>query len=181
MKNQAKSIKHLLIACLLLDLILFAACQHKSDTSTGSKIIVSGCMDPQALNYNPAAEISTSCTYTTSAFAGKYYMTDTLIAFKHDLTRGWYDTSVSHFNINVCPAGNDSMHFDTIVRCLICSSSNISVSGTSGIFSFTNDNYPVSYGGIGHFSHDTLILKYGTDPSGGIDGTYTHKAFGKKQ
>ena len=179
MKKQTQSLKSLLIACLVLDLFLFAACQHKSGTS--SKPIVSGCTDPSALNYNPAAQISTSCTYTTSVYAGTYYMTDTLIAFKHDVTRGWYDTSVSHFNITVCPVGNDSMHFDKIVRCPFCASDNIPVAQSNGGFSFIDNNYPVNYGGSGHFSHDTLILNYGTTPSGGIDGTYWHKAFGIKQ
>lgn len=180
MKNQSKSLKSLLITCLVLDLFLFAACQHKSN-STNSQILVSGCKDPTALNYNPHAEISTSCTYTTSVFAGTYYMTDTLISFRHDLTRGWYDTSVSHFDITVCPVGNDSMHFDKIVRCPFCASENISVGGTECSFSFINNDYPVTYGGSGYFTHDTLILNYGTTPWGGIDGTYRHRSFGIKQ
>ncbi len=153
------------------------ACRDKS-----SSTIVTGCMDTGALNYDSKATISGPCSYTISKYGGKYGIVDTVVSFHHNMTTGWYDTTVAHYDINVTVANSNTMKFDTIVHCYYCGTSDSVTVGTdNGSFWFNDQNYPVSWGGTGHFNNDTLILDFGTSPLGGYDGTNWHKTKGVKK
>ncbi len=172
--NNHQNLKFILV--IVCAFMFFAACKRSNN-----KNLVTGCKDPKALNYNSKADVSAPCSYAISGYAGRYYMADTEIYYKRDYTHCWYDTIYSHYYINCSVVCNDSMYFDTLIRCPYCASKNIVVSSDNGYFSFNNGGTSVDYGGSGYFQNDTLYFQYGTTTSYGYTGSYRHRAVGKRQ
>ncbi len=136
--------------------ILFAgACRKKSTT-----VDITGCTDPVATNYDSTATVNSGCHYAVDDVAGNYLMTDTVITFHHNLTTGWYDTTVENYTLHVIAYGHDSMDFNDRI-CLQCHR------GAVGYFSISKD--------FTHYSWAYDMGYYDVSGSGTFNGgLFTH-------
>lgn len=98
-----------LLVTLVVVSLFVVSCKKQTTT-----IPVSGCMDPDASNYNAAANVSTQCTYGITRLLGTYRVTDTM--FKQS-SLGQYltDTIIINTDVTVCSLSKKMIVFDTVL------------------------------------------------------------------
>ncbi|MBX2905602.1 MAG: hypothetical protein KF744_06155 [Taibaiella sp.] len=166
-----------LIALTAVTILTTTSCRRTARNAIAPTTIteICGCMDADALDYNPRATKtdSTQCHYAIDSLCGIYDVIDTLVTFT---SRG-PDTTISDIAITVTRAGASFLRFDTILICTGCAKGAIPYNPAQHSFDYTSYSDPYTSNlGKGHFENRSII--YEQKILNGLS-TYTPRRWGR--
>lgn len=135
--------------------IMFGSCRKK----------IQGCTDPAATNYNSSATEQATCLYPIDDAIGTYAACDTYIVFKTNWTSwGYYDTTISNFDIHASKRADGSVNFDTVIVLYNPYQQSAVVSADYKSYSFSYLTYSITANGTARINGDVLTYSVAAYP-----------------